>query len=175
MGMRINIEPFLKKDAAASVGFDYTVMEPEKNGYTGLLDADKIDSVNIFGEVSQKNGLTAVTYEITARFSAECARCLAETRQVLRVSGEKYIAGTNEDKENSGDFFIPEDGMMLDLDDFIVEFLTLEVPYRYLCFDKCKGLCPKCGKNLNEGECPCRQKKEKNPAFKILDDYNKKE
>ena len=167
--MRINIESVLKRDAASSVKFDYMVEEPEKNGYIELLDAEKIDFVNIFGEVSQKNGLPAVVYEITACFYARCARCLEETLQTLKTSGEKYIAGLGEDKDDGENFYISETDGVLDLDLFIVEFLGLSVPYRYLCFEECAGLCHKCGKNLNEGGCSC-PKKEKNPAFEILDD-----
>jgi uncharacterized protein len=62
------------------------------------------------------------------------------------------------------------DSNIIDLNDFVMEFLELEVPIRYLCNEDCKGLCPKCGKNLNEGECDC-PKKEKNPAFKVLDNF----
>lgn len=33
----------------------------------------------------------------------------------------------------------------------------LELPQRYLCREDCRGLCPTCGKNLNEGPCGCRE------------------
>jgi uncharacterized protein len=36
--------------------------------------------------------------------------------------------------------------------------LEMEFPLRFLCKEDCKGLCQRCGKNLNEGECGCETK-----------------
>jgi len=168
--MRINIETARKKDAAASIGFDYIVEEPKKSGYAALLGAKEVDSVEIAGEVTQKNGFPAVDYRIEARFTAACARCGGETEQAICFGGAGYIAAASEDKEDGDEFYVTETDGILDLDDFIVEFLGVNVPYRYLCSEGCRGLCQKCGKNLNAGDCGC-PKAEKNPAFKILDDF----
>jgi len=168
--MRINIEPVRKKDSAGTINFEYNVEEPNKSGYAFLLKAKKAESIEITGEVSQKNGLPAVDYKIEAAFLANCARCGNDTRQTIGFSGEAYIADKSEDKDDGEDFYITETDGILDLDDFIVEFLGVHVPYRYICSEDCKGLCCKCGKDLNEGECDC-PKKEKNPAFEILDKF----
>jgi len=172
--MRINIEPVRKKEAANSIKFDYTVEEPKKSEYISLLRAKEVDCIEIEGEISQKNGLVAIEYKIEASFRAYCARCGNETRQRIECNGEGYIADKSEEDEKggSGDFYFTETDGILDLDEFIVEFLGVYVPYRYLCSEDCKGLCQKCGKDLNEGECIC-PKKEKNPAFDILDGFFK--
>ena len=47
------------------------------------------------------------------------------------------------------------DGQSIELDDIIIPALLLEVDFAYYCKPDCKGLCPKCGKNLNEGPCSC--------------------
>ena len=39
-----------------------------------------------------------------------------------------------------------------------------------LCKDDCEGLCAKCGKNLNEGECSC-DTRETDPRFDVLDKF----
>jgi len=170
--MRINLESVRKKEAATSIEVDYSVEEPKKSGYVSLLGANEIDFIEIGGEISQKNGLVAIDYEIEARFSSECARCGKETWQTIKVGGEKYIADKSEEeeKDGGGDFYIAETDGILEVDEFIVEFLGVEVPYRYLCDENCQGLCHNCGKDLNDGECSC-SKKEKNPAFQVLDDF----
>ena len=172
--MRINIESVRKKEAANSIKFDYTVEEPEKKDYIELLRAKKIDDVRIEGEIYQKNGLVFIDYKTEALFTAYCARCGNDTRQYIEFDGEGYIAGKSDGEEKYGgdDFYVTETDGILDLDDFIVEFLGIHVPYRYLCSEDCKGLCQNCGKDLNFGECSC-PKKEKNPAFEILDDFFK--
>ena len=38
---------------------------------------------------------------------------------------------------------------------------------RVLCSEDCKGLCPKCGRDLNEGECGC-DLKEPDPRLAVL-------
>jgi len=176
--MRINIEPVRKKDNANRIILDYTINtvddESNKQNYITLLGAKEVDFVKISGEILQKNGLVTVFYKIEAKFSAECARCDKDTWQTIEVDGEKYIADKSEkeEKDSGSDFYVTEADGFLEVDDFIVEFLGVEIPYRYLCSDDCKGLCHNCGKDLNEGECSC-PKKEKNPAFKILDDFFK--
>ena len=45
---------------------------------------------------------------------------------------------------------------VLDVSDEAREALALSVPFRALCREDCKGLCPRCGKNLNEGPCGCK-------------------
>jgi len=170
--MRINIEPIRKKDAVNSITIDYMPEESGKNGYKDLLGAEKINFLKICGEVFQKNGIPAVDYRIEADFSAECARCGNVNRQIIETSGQKYIAdkSESEEKDDGENFYITESDGIIDLNDFIVEFIGIAVPFKYLCSEDCRGLCPKCGKNLNEGVCSCPSK-EKNPAFKILDGF----
>ena len=41
------------------------------------------------------------------------------------------------------------------LDDIISTFFIMNFPSKILCMENCKGLCDKCGQNLNDGECDC--------------------
>mgnify|MGYP000337985405 CR=1 FL=1 len=44
---------------------------------------------------------------------------------------------------------------VIDLEPLITAALLLEFPLIPLCDEECKGLCPQCGANLNEGPCGC--------------------
>jgi uncharacterized protein len=46
-------------------------------------------------------------------------------------------------------------GEEVDISAIVKEMLVLEIPLRYLCQDSCKGLCPRCGQNLNVKSCSC--------------------
>ena len=73
------------------------------------------------------------------------------------------------------DYVIVEDGF-LDIDEQMKEQLELEFPSRFLCNDDCRGLCQKCGKNLNDGNCGCSTKEidpRLMPLQKILDQMKK--
>ena len=56
----------------------------------------------------------------------------------------------------------------IDLTDAIRDALTLELPLRVLCKEDCKGLCPKCGVNLNTGSCSCPKGTGKPNPFEAL-------
>ena len=55
---------------------------------------------------------------------------------------------------------------ILDLNEFITEEIQLFLPSKILCKPDCKGLCYKCGKNLNFGNCSC--KKDVDPRMEAL-------
>jgi uncharacterized protein len=170
--MKINIESIWKKETANLIDFDYETGEAADKDYLDLLGAEKIDCIRISGYIAQENGFPVITYDIDASFTAECARCNIETEQVITASGKKYLAGKSEGKDDNDSYYVLENAGIIDLDEFLTEFLGLEVPLRYLCSEDCKGLCQTCGKDLNGGECGC-PKKAKNPAFKVLDDFFK--
>ena len=54
-----------------------------------------------------------------------------------------------------------------DLDPLITEDIFLDLPSKLLCSEDCKGLCPVCGKNRNEGDCGC-EKQTVDPRLEIL-------
>ena len=47
------------------------------------------------------------------------------------------------------------DNDTLDITDIVRENILAELPLKILCVEDCQGLCPKCGKNLNQGQCDC--------------------
>ncbi len=51
------------------------------------------------------------------------------------------------------------DGQMIDLTELVGEQILLSLPMNPVCRLNCRGLCPECGKNLNEGRCPCSSTK----------------
>lgn len=51
----------------------------------------------------------------------------------------------------------------IDLAQLVVEEIQLALPLRFLCNEQCKGLCPRCGINLNESTCRCARLPEDSP------------
>jgi uncharacterized protein len=43
------------------------------------------------------------------------------------------------------------------LDEIVTEDVFLNLPAKFLCSDDCKGMCFKCGKDLNSGSCSCEK------------------
>ena len=59
------------------------------------------------------------------------------------------------------------EGDWLDLDDLLETVYILDMDTKYLCREDCKGVCPECGKDLNEGPCSCRKKAD--PRLAVLE------
>ena len=59
------------------------------------------------------------------------------------------------------------EGDHLELAPMLREQVILSNPMHPLCKDDCAGLCPHCGKNLNEGRCACPEEAPTTP-FQVL-------
>ncbi len=88
----------------------------------------------------------AIGVEGTAQ--RECARCLAPVTLPVDARVEETYALTGPWPS------VVED--TLDVEPLVSEAVLLEEPLRVLCRQDCKGICPTCGKDLNEGPCECR-------------------
>lgn len=98
----------------------------------------------------------------TADAATACARCLDDVSYHLEGDIEGYFliggeeAEVPEDMEDDEFDYVP-DNHTIDLAPLIEQALLLELPLVPLCSDDCKGLCPRCGANLNEGPCGCAE------------------
>lgn len=91
-----------------------------------------------------ERGINAVT--VNARLNSEadvlCSRCLAACPTKIDKKF-RFVYETDQGQE------------VIDLAQELREELILDFPVKSLCKPDCKGLCPKCGKNLNTEKCSC--------------------
>ena len=93
-----------------------------------------------------------------------CARCTKPVQERLEVPfEERFVREVNEDSEEEA---YPLEGDFLLLDEALNQAALMALPYRLLCDPDCKGLCFRCGANLNLGPCNC--KPEPDPRFAAL-------
>ena len=95
--------------------------------------------------------------EFAVKAQIPCDRCLTEVDVPIEVSFSKEVdmkqsAEGRIDDLDETDFI---DGYNLDTEKLVYGELLLNWPMKTLCRDDCKGICKKCGKNLNEGDCGC--------------------
>lgn len=104
---------------------------------------------------------------LRARFQGDfellCARCLepiahqADQRfdLIFRPSGVDAEQGERSISEAETEIgYYEESGLLLE--DAVREQVLLSLPDRSLCQQYCKGLCPRCGENLNQTACTCQ-------------------
>ena len=101
-------------------------------------------------------GSVLVEGNLDVTLTIPCDRCLQSVNVPLTVafthqvfSPEKEDAASEEEEQN----FIS--GYELDTDALINNEILINMPVKVLCREDCKGICPVCGRNLNEGECGC--------------------
>lgn len=68
---------------------------------------------------------------------------------------------------DDNDDYIEVPDYTLDVDNCVQTDIILNLPVKFLCKEDCKGICPKCGKDLNDGECGC-QTEEIDPRLEVL-------
>jgi len=103
-----------------------------------------------------------LTGEVGAKTTGCCARCAeefkAERKRAFRyVLAPKAIGYDGDAEQRSDDLeFSLYEGDEVDLTPLIREQVLLALTDRPLCREDCRGLCPRCGANLNEITCGCR-------------------
>ena len=110
---------------------------------------------------SVHDGVLATGTAATA-WTGECRRCLNEATGDLEVHFRELF----EEAPTEGDSY-PLRHEQVDLEPLAREAVLLELPQAPLCKEECRGLCPRCGADLNEGDCDCEP--ERDPRGAALD------
>jgi uncharacterized protein len=104
--------------------------------------------------------------DIRTETETDCSRCLEAARLPISAAF-KYILTPaqvehqEEEKELGAedlDFICYQDDL-IDLDPLIIEQVMLQIPMKVLCREDCRGLCPRCGINLNKDHCQCHDER----------------
>ncbi|MDH3216135.1 MAG: DUF177 domain-containing protein [Candidatus Krumholzibacteria bacterium] len=99
--------------------------------------------------------------DLSGSFSTACHKCLEPARYEVTPSFEVVVqkagqAAGSEPGSGEEDFVrLPIGQTRLSLDQHIYENLVVNIPMRISCSDRCRGLCPACGVNLNREDCRC--------------------
>ncbi len=141
-----------------------TVRRYELNEDMSGLDPDLQPTEALRGSlrlIRTKNGML-VQLDAQTRLRVICSHCLEPTvvpvslhvqeefLQTVDVVSGLPLAAAGDDPA-----LLIDDHHELHLKDWIRQYLLLALPMSPLCRADCKGLCPRCGKNLNQGPCAC--------------------
>lgn len=120
---------------------------------------------SVLAKAENKLGFVSLTLDTSFVYSRPCDRCGKAMKKELSFSFDHRLVAGLSDSEDDDYIEVPD--FELELDDLVVSDILLDLPGKYLCSEACKGLCPDCGCNLNEGECNCR-KGNIDPRLEIL-------
>ena len=104
-----------------------------------------------------KDRVLTVSGEGSLKLRAVCDRCLRDVTVPVTFSIEEELhTDSRTDAEGEEAFCLTEDEF-LDVDLLIEPFASVNVPMKVLCRKDCKGICVRCGANLNDGPCGCQR------------------
>ena len=113
-----------------------------------------VHPVLVEGGVTNHAGALVLEGTASSPLELVCDRCGKPFTREKTVILDSLLAQELEDEEND-EIVLLEDGG-LDLTRLVTEAFVLAMDTKNLCSDDCKGLCPKCGADLNQGPCSCR-------------------
>ena len=117
------------------------------------------------GEIVNSADLLTLRGHIRSVMRCVCDRCAKEFDMSMDLPLDVRLAAELEDEEDPDYFLLSGDE--LDIDDLLESAFILGMDTQILCRQDCKGLCPRCGADLNEGPCSCRS--EPDPRLAVLE------
>ena len=109
--------------------------------------------VRVSGAAENRSGVVSVGYTADFTLNLACDRCLTPLVRPERMEFSHTVV-LSLNREENDEFIVVSDGL-LDLAELVNADILLELPTSVVCGEDCKGLCPICGHNLNEGDCGC--------------------
>lgn len=112
---------------------------------------DFLQPVRIEGTLKNDGEIFVLSAKVHTQVAIQCDRCLTPVRKKIAFDLEERFSHTGKENEETETF----SGDQIDLADFVKRDLIAALPMKVVCGDECKGLCPICGKDLNQGDCQC--------------------
>ncbi len=119
-----------------------------------------------YGKVRNTAGVLELTGELTTTLHGVCDRCASEFTRAVQIPIHAVLVSEEELEQAEDEWVFGIHGGCADLTDIITTAFVLNMDSQLLCRPDCKGVCFRCGKNLNEGPCGCR--KEPDSRFAVL-------
>lgn len=124
------------------------------------------EPVQAGGMVRNTAGVLVMTGKISGTLRGVCDRCAADFTADVEFPVDVVLVTELSNEENEDDGVFSLEGNSADLEDIVRTIFVLNMDSKLLCRPDCKGICFRCGKNLNNGPCGCQ--KELDPRFAAL-------
>lgn len=166
--LKFNVAQLLREEVGA------------RRNYTFAENALPLDDEMTLRQLDGKVRFTRTTTGVLAGVDAHgivelpCTRCLNPAHQQISMNFQDEFhsrievnTGMPLPKPDEEDPFFIDESHLVDLGEALREYALLELPMQVLCRPDCKGLCPTCGADRNQGECGCVNE-ENDDRFAVL-------
>ena len=155
--MRLDIQRLLAENGSET-DFDFSFP-------VNVLDDVKEAKAHAKGAVKNHGGYMELNAKLSVKGTGICARCCADVPLDMCFSVSRPVAKAGYSGDD--DYAVADEDGFLSLLPLFEEELLLQFPTKLLCSPDCKGLCSRCGADLNKGPCGC-PKREINPQLAVL-------
>jgi uncharacterized protein len=139
-------------------------------------DEVRVERVRLTGEIQKEGDGFAFSGDISTRATLGCSRCLEPYGLPLDMHFDLIYTSRPEAPDRHGESRVDVesvtevrfDGARIDLDALLAEQIYLALPLKPLCRDGCRGLCARCGANLNLAACGCSAETGSDPRLAAL-------
>jgi uncharacterized protein len=138
------------------------------------FELELLHPVNVDLEINKGADHIRIQGSIKGVLQVACHRCLKPFPMPLDEQVEVFLveeqkAPEEEEKELEEEDLEYEffDGEVIEIDELVAEQIFLALPFKVLCSEGCRGLCPRCGANLNDEPCKCEQKGDNSPFARL--------
>lgn len=118
------------------------------------------------GTVRNTAGVLAMKGLMETTIHGVCDRCASEFTAKREIPLDVVLVTELANEDSEDEWVFPLEGDSADLGDIVRTVFVLNMDSKLLCKEDCKGICCRCGKNLNDGPCSCQ--KELDPRFAAL-------
>ena len=143
---------FLNNGSRSEFDYSLPLAELDING-----DYPFNSPVRVLATAVNRAGVVELNVKAVFEYTTRCDRCFVPITKNMELAFTHGLAAELTDEEN--DDYIETSDYTLELDGVVISDILLNLPSKILCKDDCKGLCPDCGKNLNEGDCDCEKQR----------------
>jgi uncharacterized protein len=152
---------FVSDGASQSLNLNFDFSDVEYQGMRPFTGPVMLDAT-----LCNRAGVVSLSGEAVAEYYGPCDRCGEECSAEIRVPLNYTLVKALASSEEKDGFIVLPD-LQLDVEPLILSDLILAIPTKHLCSPECKGLCARCGHNLNHGKCACKDT-ETDPRLEAL-------
>ena len=126
-------------------------------------------------KLSKSHSQIVLNAELNLEAKYQCDRCGKDYKTKVQNSYQMvYLFGDGLENNDSFNLsYLPIDADKINIANDVRDYALLAISMKKLCKEDCKGLCPRCGKDLNEGKCNCIEK-ETDPRWEPLEKLRNK-
>jgi uncharacterized protein len=171
--MKLNVAQLLKSPVGTTREYDL------EETPSSIDDQPLTQPLKVHLHLTRLNDGVLARGDVDTAVEAVCSRCVEHTQQLIHFHFDEQFRPTIDintgqtvepDEDDAEPLFTIDAEHMMDVGEVVRQGLVMEAPMHPLCQPACRGLCPHCGANLNEGSCDCPPDAPSGPMAEMLRD-----